>query len=104
MASQLTRCLFEGVVCAGAFSNTTWRMEALAKVLHTTGRSHSCTSSVLSGSLVSRMFVAVKTGPHEFADVRANHRLADVGIITSHTIAPWSDTRKSASALELGAV
>ena len=70
MASQLTRCLFEGVECAGAFSNATWRMEALAKALHTTGRSHSGTSSVLSGSLVSRMLVAVKTGPHKFAYVQ----------------------------------
>ena len=67
MTSQLTRCLFGCVVCAGPSPNTTWRMWALAKVLHTTCRPLSRTNSVLSGGLVCSIFVAVKTGPHKFA-------------------------------------
>ena len=70
MASRPMRFFFEWVVCVDALSNTTRRMEALAEVRHTTGRSLSCANSVLSGGLACCMFFAVNIGTHMFAGVQ----------------------------------
>ena len=67
MTFQRMRCFFGCVVCACPPSNTTRRMWALAKVLHTTCRPLSRTNSVLSCGLVCSIPVAVKAVSHKSA-------------------------------------